>query len=202
MIIETPSLLFLIGFLLVQSCMLQSYSQSFSNSTDQLALLTFKSNITSSPNQTLLAANWTTTTNLCNWVGVSCSQRRQRVTALNLSNMGLEGTISPHIGNLSFLVSLDLSNNGFFSFLPHEISRLHRLRILQLSSNLLEGNIPPTLHYCRKLQGIDPGLAPWVGDLGLCLRPPNDKAPKKHFIRPHKNFNKAQNNLIRQKKKK
>ncbi|XP_059431342.1 probable LRR receptor-like serine/threonine-protein kinase At3g47570 isoform X1 [Corylus avellana] len=152
MVIERPSLLFLLGFLLVQSCMHQLYSQSLSNSTDQLALIAFKSNITSSPNQTLLAANWTTTTNMCNWVGVSCSRRRQRVTALNLSYMGLEGTISPHIGNLSFLVSLDLSNNYFFSFLPHEISRLHRLRILRLSSNLLEGNIPPTLHYCRKLQ--------------------------------------------------
>jgi len=43
--------------------------------------------------------------------------------------MGLQGAISPHIGNLSFLVSLDLSNNRFFGFLPHEISRLHRLRI-------------------------------------------------------------------------
>jgi LRR receptor-like serine/threonine-protein kinase FLS2 len=60
---------------------------------------------------------------------------------LNLSYMGLQGTISPHIGNLSFLLSLDLSNNSFFGSLPHEISRPHRLRILQLSSNLLEGRV-------------------------------------------------------------
>nr|XP_023911650.1 receptor kinase-like protein Xa21 [Quercus suber] len=65
--------------------------------------------------------------------------------------MDLHGTISPHIGNLSFLVSLDLLNNSFSGFLPHEIGNLHRLRKLQLSNNLLEGSIPPTLHNCQKL---------------------------------------------------
>ncbi|KAF5464004.1 hypothetical protein F2P56_014120 [Juglans regia] len=68
--------------------------------------------------------------------------------------MGLHGTISPHIGNLSFLVSLDLSNNSFFGFIPHEISCLPRLRILLLYFNQLEGSIPPTIHNCRKLRVV------------------------------------------------
>nr|POE98408.1 putative lrr receptor-like serine/threonine-protein kinase [Quercus suber] len=66
--------------------------------------------------------------------------------------MGIRGTISPHIGNLSFLISLNLRNNSFYGFLPHEISHLRRLRKLQLSNNLLEGTIPPTVHNCQKLR--------------------------------------------------
>ncbi|KAG7960383.1 hypothetical protein I3843_10G121000 [Carya illinoinensis] len=67
--------------------------------------------------------------------------------------MGLQGTISPHMGNLSFLVLLDLSFNSFFGFIPHEIGHLHRLRILFLSSNQLEGSIPPTIHNYNKFDG-------------------------------------------------
>jgi LRR receptor-like serine/threonine-protein kinase FLS2 len=126
MLIERPSILPLLGFLLVQSCMLQ-LAQSSTNFTDQSALLAFKSEINSGQNQTVLAGNWSTTTNFCNWIGVSCSRRRQRVTALNLPYMGLEGTISPHIGNLSFLVSLDLSNNSFYGSLPHEMWRPRKI---------------------------------------------------------------------------
>ncbi|XP_040374623.1 receptor kinase-like protein Xa21 [Rosa chinensis] len=68
--------------------------------------------------------------------------------------MGLQGTIAPHVGNLSFLVSLDLRNNSFSGFLPNEISHLHRLKVLMLHANQLEGNIPPTLYRCEKLELI------------------------------------------------
>nr|XP_023895006.1 LRR receptor-like serine/threonine-protein kinase EFR [Quercus suber] len=146
-------LLLLLAFLLVQPC-ISHLSQSSNNFTDQSALIAFKSKITFAPNDTAFTAagNWSTTTNFCEWFGVSCSRRRQRFTALNLSYVGLHGTISPLISNLSFLVSLDLSNNSFYGFLPHEISRLHRLRVLTLQFNLLEGSIPPTIHNCQKLE--------------------------------------------------
>ncbi|KAM4085426.1 hypothetical protein ACJW30_10G027000 [Castanea mollissima] len=147
--VERPSIHLLLAFLLVHSCVLQ-LSQSASNFTDQSALISFRSKI----NNTHLAGNWSTATNFCNWIGVTCSLRRQRVTALNLSYLGLQGTISPHVGNLSFLVSLDLSNNSFYGFLPHEVGRLHRLRELVLSYNLLEGTIPPTIHNCHKLENL------------------------------------------------
>ncbi|KAB1210231.1 hypothetical protein CJ030_MR6G013374 [Morella rubra] len=125
---------------------------SSTNFTDQSALIAFKSKLSSDPNETFLASNWSTTRNFCNWIGVSCSRRRQRVTSLDLSYMGLKGTISPHIGNLSFLVALRLYNNSFFGSLPHEISRLHRLRILNLMYNNLEGSIPKDLGMLSKLR--------------------------------------------------
>ncbi|KAG6729636.1 hypothetical protein I3842_01G039200 [Carya illinoinensis] len=130
-----------------------SIGQSFNNFTDQSALIALKYRINSSPNETLLATNWSTSNSICNWIGVSCSRRRQRITALDLYSMGLQGTISPHIGNLSFLVSLNLSNNSFFGFIPHELSHLHRLRTLMLAFNQLEGSIPP-IHSCQKLRKV------------------------------------------------
>ncbi|XP_075666279.1 uncharacterized protein LOC142636085 [Castanea sativa] len=150
----SSTLLLLLAFLLVQPC-IPHLSHSSNNFTDQSALIAFKSQITFGPNVTVFAGgNWSTTTNFCEWFGVSCSRRRQRVTALDLSYVGIHGTISPHIANLSFLVSLDLSNNSFNGFLPHEISRLHRLKELVLSNNLLEGSIPPTIQYCQKLVNL------------------------------------------------
>ena len=152
---ERPYIFLLLAFLLLQPCVLQ-LCQSSNNFTNQPALIAFKSQITFSPNDSVFAGgNWSTTTNFCEWFGVSCSRRRQRVTALNPSYVGLRGTISPHIANLSFLVSLGLKNNSFSGFLPHEIGHLHRLRKLHLSNNLLEGSIPPTIHNCQKLEYLN-----------------------------------------------
>ncbi|KAM4125831.1 hypothetical protein ACJW30_01G342700 [Castanea mollissima] len=162
----SSTLLLLLAFLLVQPC-IPHLSHSSNNFTDQSALIAFKSQITFGPNVTVFAGgNWSTTTNFCEWFGVSCSQRRQRVTALNLSYVGIHGTISPHIANLSFLVSLDLSNNSFNGFLPHEISRLHRLRELVLSNNLLEGTLPMDVcTHCPSLQELDISANEFSGKL-------------------------------------
>ncbi|KAL5842331.1 hypothetical protein ACOSQ3_012934 [Xanthoceras sorbifolium] len=140
---------FVLVILLVQSSQLKLALSYSSNFTDQSALLSFQSAIRFDPTNPVLGGNWTL---FCNWVGVSCGRNRQRVTNLNLSDKGLHGTISPHIGNLSFLVSLDLRNNSFYGKLPNEISRLHRLKELLFQFNQLEGNIPPPIHHCRKLQ--------------------------------------------------
>lgn len=105
-----------------------------SNFTDQSALLAFKDHITFDP-QNMLAHNWSSKTSFCNWMGVSCSVRRQRVTALDLSSMGLLGTIPPQLGNLFFLQYLILYNNSFHGDLPSEIGNLHRLQLMDIGSN-------------------------------------------------------------------
>ena len=90
--------------LLVQLYMasLSLATTSSSNFTNPFALLAVKSKIKSNPNN-VLGSNWNETESSCNWVGVSCSRRRQRATALSLRGMGLQGTISPYVGNLSLL---------------------------------------------------------------------------------------------------
>ncbi|XP_048435863.1 putative receptor-like protein kinase At3g47110 [Pyrus x bretschneideri] len=122
-------------------------------STDQSTLLAFKAHITSDP-QNILTANWSSASNsnICNWIGVTCGARHQRVTALNLSYMGLAGIIPPHLGNLSFLVELGLQNNSFHGPLPQELSRLHRLKAINFQNNSFMGTIPSWFGSFPKLQ--------------------------------------------------
>ncbi|XP_010050956.2 putative receptor-like protein kinase At3g47110 [Eucalyptus grandis] len=123
-----------------------------SNFTDQVALLHFKSAIEVDPTNTIKGGNWTTEANFCEWIGIFCSNHRQRVTALDLSHMGLQGRLSPYLGNLSFLASLDLRNNSFHGRIPIEIGRLHRLKELLLQHNQFEGNILFDLAQCQNLE--------------------------------------------------
>ncbi|KAK3412930.1 hypothetical protein EUGRSUZ_I01591 [Eucalyptus grandis] len=123
-----------------------------SNFTDQVALLHFKSAIKIDPTNTIKGGNWTAEANFCEWIGVICSNCKQRVTALDLSHMGLHGRLSPYLGNLSFLASLDLRNNSFYGTILIEISHLRRLKKLVLEDNQFAGNIPPNLAWCQNLE--------------------------------------------------
>ncbi|CAN1187524.1 LRR receptor-like serine/threonine-protein kinase EFR [Linum perenne] len=115
-----------------------------SNETDRAALLQFKSMIDHSSLGSL--SSWNDSIHFCEWYGVSCSKRHYgRVTALDLQSEGISGSISPHIGNLSFLKLLAVSNNSFIGEIPHEIGRLHRLQKLWLTNNSLSGEIPSNI---------------------------------------------------------
>ncbi|KAH0657642.1 hypothetical protein KY289_026390 [Solanum tuberosum] len=113
-------------------------------STDEASLLALKSHISSHPNN-ILASNWSSSTPVCSWIGITCSSRHNRVTALDISSMQLHGTIPPHLGNLSFLSSLDISNNTFHGDLPQELARLQRLKVINVESNNFTGAIPSFL---------------------------------------------------------
>ncbi|XP_044476921.1 probable LRR receptor-like serine/threonine-protein kinase At3g47570 isoform X2 [Mangifera indica] len=122
--------------------------------TDQSALLQFKAHITSDP-YCVLAYNWSISIPICNWVGISCGGHHERVTVLNLSSMDLGGTISPHLGNLSFLVNLDLSYNNFHGHLPNELGQLRRLRVFSISNNTISGGaIPDALYNATTLEAL------------------------------------------------
>ncbi|XP_052485934.1 probable LRR receptor-like serine/threonine-protein kinase At3g47570 isoform X1 [Gossypium raimondii] len=121
--------------------------------SDQFVLLEFKDRIADPQN--VLANNWTASTSVCNWIGVSCGILHKRVIALNLTSMNLRGTIPPHLGNLSFLLSLDLSSNNLSGHLPKELGQLHRLRIIQLSYNGLNGEIPAWLGNLQRVQRLE-----------------------------------------------
>ncbi|XP_058089371.1 probable LRR receptor-like serine/threonine-protein kinase At3g47570 [Magnolia sinica] len=120
------------------------------NETDRLALLAFKDGISKDPLGIL--SSWNDSLHFCEWKGITCSRRHhQRVTILNLTDHSLEGHVSPHIGNLSFLRRIDLSNNKFQGQIPQEIDRLFRLQHLNLSVNSLQGEIPSNLSHCSEL---------------------------------------------------
>ncbi|GJV47862.1 leucine-rich repeat protein [Tanacetum coccineum] len=122
------------------------------NETDYHALLSFKSKITQDPYKVL--TSWNHSFHFCEWSGISCGKRHKRVTALQLDSKGLEGSLSPHVGNLSFLRKLSLSNNNFKGTIPHELGRLSRLRHLYLSINKFGGVIQTNLSRCSNLEDL------------------------------------------------
>ncbi|KAJ6821238.1 receptor kinase-like protein Xa21 [Iris pallida] len=126
------------------------------NVTDRSSLLLFKSKMISLDHPHGLLATWNDTLPFCRWQGVVCGRRHpNRVVLLNLKSLNLVGTIPPHLANLTFLRTIDLSSNHFHGPIPQELSRLSRLQILNLSRNSLSGIIPSELSHCLGLQTID-----------------------------------------------
>nr|GMD26064.1 probable LRR receptor-like serine/threonine-protein kinase At3g47570 [Ipomoea batatas] len=123
----------------------------YSNETDRIALLEFKHRISSDD----LLNSWNDSVHHCGWPGVRCGRRHPRVVALRLPNKGLVGTISPHIGNLTFLRLLHLHSNMFQGEIPGEVGGLFRLRYLYLSKNALTGElVAVNLSNCLQLRGL------------------------------------------------
>ncbi|KAF7133061.1 hypothetical protein RHSIM_Rhsim09G0174700 [Rhododendron simsii] len=132
----------LVSFLLFFTTATQAACR-LSNETDRLALLSFKELIAEDPLSSL--SSWNSSLDLCKWDGVTCSRKHQRVVVLDLKGKNLRGTMSPFLGNLSFLKSLYLPENRFQGKIPLELSRLFRLQHLNLSSNSLQGEMPTNL---------------------------------------------------------
>ncbi|GAB2220169.1 hypothetical protein Drorol1_Dr00007812, partial [Drosera rotundifolia] len=88
------------------------------------------------------------------WTGIQCSfGRRIRVVSLNLTRLGISGSLSPHIGNLTAITTIMLGNN-FFSGLIPDLHTLKHLQILDLESNRFSGTIPSSLGDMSSLQQL------------------------------------------------
>jgi Leucine-rich repeat (LRR) protein len=117
---------------------------------DERALVAFKAKISGHSG---VLDSWNQSTSYCSWEGVTCGRRHQwRVVALDLSYQSLAGTISPAIGNLTFLRSLNLTSNGLQGEIPPSIGSLRRLQRIDLSFNMLTGVIPSNISRCTSLR--------------------------------------------------
>ncbi|KAI3965352.1 hypothetical protein MKW92_029115 [Papaver armeniacum] len=147
-------------------------SSSFTSSqlTEQVeALLNWKSTLTSQTASSFLPS-WKRdfgAVSPCNWSGITCNNEGNVVLGLNITGLGLQGTL--HGVNFSCftnLVSLVLSNNKLSGFIPPQISNLTSLIHLDLSQNELSGSIPEEIGslsslitlalYTNKLNGSIP----------------------------------------------
>ena len=108
--------------------------------------------------ETLLAArdtlrgtgtlNWSASTPIASWDGVTVRGTPRRVTRLGFYQTGLTltGTIPAQLGNLSGLKTLDLSyNSELTGAIPEELAKLTNLTDLSIFHTGITGTIPPHL---------------------------------------------------------
>ncbi|KAL7208905.1 hypothetical protein ACSBR1_030609 [Camellia fascicularis] len=124
------------------------------NETDRVALEAFKAVIVEDPFGAL--SSWNHSLHFYLWNDILCSRRHpDRVIGITLRSQGLFGSLSSHVGNLSFLKRIILPNNSFHGPIPQEMGRLFRLQIIEFSNNSLGGRIPTNLSRCSKLEYLD-----------------------------------------------
>lgn len=128
------------------------------NSPQAEALLSFKQGISNSE-QIQQFKSWQVGTNQCTWDGITC--RGDQVTEINLSNLGMEGTISPSLADTSLnsLDKIELSSNKISGPIPNSFNfagALPNLRLLNLSNNQLNGGpLDFGVSGCKDLRSFD-----------------------------------------------
>ncbi|KAH9651709.1 hypothetical protein KPL70_026859 [Citrus sinensis] len=144
-----PSPRIMIRFLLLH-CLILSFMIASANTTsittDQQALLALKGHVTDDLAKKL-ARNWDTSSFVCNWTGITCDVRSQRVTALNISGLNLTGTIPSELGDLSSLQTLDLSFHWFSGSIPASIYNMSSLLSINFTNNTLFAELPPIFFF-------------------------------------------------------
>ncbi|KAF8685359.1 hypothetical protein HU200_043983 [Digitaria exilis] len=87
-----------------------------------------------------LAKSWQEGTDCCKWEGVACN-RNGTVTRVSLASRGLQGRISPSLGNLTSLEHLNLSYNMLSGGLPPGLVSSSSIIVLDVSFNQLMGDL-------------------------------------------------------------
>ncbi len=97
--------------------------------------------------------NWLSTAPVGSWYGVSIVF--SHVTAVNLINNNLSGTIPSSVGNLDSLSYLRLDSNKLTGSIPATIGNLSHLVFLTARGNQLNGPLPTTFASMDSLQRLD-----------------------------------------------
>ena len=98
--------------------------------------------------------NWSGSTAIAAWDGVTLSGSPLRVTSLALSDSQLTGAIPPELGNLNNLERLNLTRNQLTGDIPPELSLLTNVQLLALGGNQLTGPIPTWLVNITNLEEL------------------------------------------------
>ncbi|KAF2284159.1 hypothetical protein GH714_019641 [Hevea brasiliensis] len=88
------------------------------------------------------------------WTGITCSEGpRIRVISLNLTSMGLSGSVSPSIARLTALTDIWLGNNSLSGSIP-DLGSLKMLQTLHLENNQFTGEIPLSIGSIKNLREL------------------------------------------------
>ncbi len=103
--------------------------------------------------------------------GIDCSpgnieEGERRITGLQLERgAAYEGTLSPHIGDLTALQRVIISGNSFHGLVPASLAQLKELVHLDLSSNLFSGSLPESLGLLQNLNFFSVAYNSLVGQI-------------------------------------
>ncbi|KAE8711882.1 Leucine-rich repeat receptor-like protein kinase PXC2 [Hibiscus syriacus] len=143
-------------------------SLSPSLNDDVLGLIVFRADV-EDPSQKLSSWNEDDDTP-CNWIGVKCNPRSNRVTELNLNGLSLSGRIGRGILQLKFLRKLSLARNNLSGSISPNLAKLESLRIVDLSENSLSGFVPDDFFkQCGPLRSISLASNRFSGNIPLSL---------------------------------
>ncbi|KAM3240109.1 hypothetical protein ACQJBY_053661 [Aegilops geniculata] len=104
-----------------------------------------------------LAASWRqNSTDCCVWEGIACGADGS-VTDVSVASKGLEGRVSPSLGNLAGMLRLNLSHNSLSGGLPLELVSSSSIIVLDVSFNRLRGDMQelPSSTSARPLQVLN-----------------------------------------------
>nr|VDD23032.1 unnamed protein product [Brassica oleracea] len=87
------------------------------------------------------------------------------ISELFMDNNQFTGNIGKGLGNLQYLLVLDISNSSLLGVIPNCIGQLPQLTALLLSNNSLEGNIPTSLFNMSNLYLLDLSANRLSGDI-------------------------------------
>ena len=96
--------------------------------------------------------NWSASTPIDQWEGITATGSPLRVTKLELTEKGLTGEIPPELGSLPNLENLILDFNQLSGEIPAELGSLANLEMLALDVNQLSGEIPAELGSLANLE--------------------------------------------------
>ncbi|KAF8685358.1 hypothetical protein HU200_043982 [Digitaria exilis] len=117
--------------------LLISFAAPTSSCTEQeeASLLQFLAQLS---NDAGLAKSWQGGTDCCKWEGITCN-RNSTVVEVSLPSRGLKGRIMPSFSNLTGLQHLNLSYNLLYGDLPQELLSTSSIIVLDVSFNELSG---------------------------------------------------------------
>lgn len=101
---------------------------------------------------------------VCTWSGVTCGTDN-KIISLQLGNLGIQGTLSPWIGTLFTLRTLNLWGNNLQGTLPIELGGLKHLKTLSLFGNSFTDAIPDRVCNQARVTGFYPCFPSADGDI-------------------------------------
>ena len=98
--------------------------------------------------------NWSASTPIAQWDGVTVSETPMRVTTLDLRKMRLKGMISSHLSRVTALRELYLQDNHLTGPMPSELGSMTALTHLYADNNDLSGAIPSQMGSMTELSQL------------------------------------------------